>query len=111
MNRVLASGGQVFWIEGTLDAEGMSLGPGAFYIPARAVARSQVEEWANELGVTFYGVAAASAGAMFELTNARVGLWDRYGGSMPSGWTRYILEDFEFNFEVIYPPEIDEGSA
>ncbi|MYH53758.1 MAG: peptidase [Gemmatimonadetes bacterium] len=110
VNRVLASGGQVFWIEGTLDAEGMSLGPGAFYIPARAVARSQVEEWANELGVTFYGVAAASAGAMFELTNARVGLWDRYGGSMPSGWTRYILEDFEFNFEVIYPPEIDEGS-
>ena len=110
VNRVLASGGQVFWVEGTLDAEGMSLGPGAFYIPAAAVTRSQVEEWATELGVTFHGVAARSAGAMFELTNARVGLWDRYGGSMPSGWTRYILEDFEFNFEVIYPPEIDTGS-
>ncbi|MDE2794746.1 MAG: M14 family metallopeptidase [Gemmatimonadota bacterium] len=110
VNRVLASGGQVFWVEGTLDAEGMSLEPGAFYIPAAAVTRSQVEEWATELGVTFHGVAARSAGAMFELTNARVGLWDRYGGSMPSGWTRYILEDFEFNFEVIYPPEIDTGS-
>ena len=23
-------------------------------------------------------------------------LWDRYGGSMPSGWTRWILEQFEF---------------
>ena len=42
--------------------------------------------------------------------NARVGLVDRYGGSMPSGWTRYILEDFEFNFEVVYPPEIDAGN-
>ena len=110
VNRVLAGGGQVFWIEGTIDAEGMSLEPGAFYIPAAAVTRSQVEEWATELGVTFHGVAARSAGTMFELTNARVGLWDRYGGSMPSGWTRYILEDFEFNFEVVYPPEIDEGS-
>ena len=110
VNRVLAGGGQVFWIEGTLDAEGMSLGPGAFYIPAASVTRSQVEEWATELGVTFYGVPIASAGTMFELTNARVGLWDRYGGSMPSGWTRYVLEDFEFNFEVVYPPEIDAGS-
>ena len=109
VNRVLAGGGQVFWVEGTLDAEGMSLGPGAFFIPAGAATRSQLEEWATELGVTFHGVASAPEGA-FELTNARVGLWDRYGGSMPSGWTRYILEDFEFNFEVIYPPEIDAGS-
>ena len=110
VNRVLAGGGQVFWVEGAIHAEGVSLEPGAFYIPATAVARSQVEEWATELGVTFHGVAARSAGPMLELTNARVGLWDRYGGSMPSGWTRYILEDFEFNFEVIYPPAIDAGS-
>ena len=109
VNRVLAGGGEVFWVEGTFDAEGVSLEPGAFYIPAAATTRSQLEEWATQLGVTFHGVAAAPGGA-FELTHARVGLWDRYGGSMPSGWTRYVLEDFEFNFEVVYPPEIDAGS-
>ena len=109
VNRVLASGGQVFWVEGTFDAAGVSLQPGAFYIPAAAATRSQLEEWAAQLGVTFHGVAAAPEGA-FELTHARVGLWDRYGGSMPSGWTRYVLEDFEFNFEVIYPPDIDAGA-
>ena len=109
VNRVLASGGQVFWVEGTFDAAGVSLEPGAFYIPVASTTRSQLEEWAAQLGVTFHGVAAAPEGA-FELTHARVGLWDRYGGSMPSGWTRYVLEDFEFNFEVVYPPEIDAGS-
>ncbi len=109
VNRVLAGGGEVFWVEGTVDAEGVSLEPGAFYIPAGAATRSRLEEWAVQLGVTFHGVAAAPEGA-FELTHARVGLWDRYGGSMPSGWTRLVLEDFEFNFEVVYPPEIDAGS-
>ena len=109
VNRVLASGGEVFWVEGTFDAGGVSLEPGAFYIPAGATTRSQLEEWAAQLGVTFHGVAAAPEGA-FELTHARVGLWDRYGGSMPSGWTRLVLEDFEFNFEVVYPPEIDEDN-
>ena len=109
VNRVLAGGGEVFWVEETFDAGGESFEPGAFYIPAGAATRSQLEEWAAQLGVTFHGVASAPEGA-FELTHARVGLWDRYGGSMPSGWTRYVLEDFEFNFEVVYPPEIDAGS-
>jgi hypothetical protein len=28
---------------------------------------------------------------------------------MPSGWTRMILERFEFPFKVVYPPEMDKG--
>jgi len=40
----------------------------------------------------------------------RIGLWDRYGGSMPSGWTRWVLERFEFPFQVVLPPELDRGN-
>ncbi len=109
VNRILAGGGQVFWIEETFDAAGTSFEPGAFFIPAAAATRSELEDWATQLGLSFHAVAAAPA-STFELTHARVGLWDRYGGSMPSGWTRYVLEDFEFNFEVIYPPDIDAGN-
>jgi hypothetical protein len=39
----------------------------------------------------------------------RIGLWDQYGGSMPSGWTRWILEQFEFPFERVFPQELDAG--
>ncbi|MCC7434148.1 MAG: hypothetical protein IT363_05640 [Methanoregulaceae archaeon] len=39
----------------------------------------------------------------------RVALWDRYGGSMESGWTRLVLEQFAFDFEVVYPPDLDRG--
>ena len=109
VNRILASGGRVFWIEETFDAAGASFEPGAFFIPAAAATRPELEDWATQLGVSFHAVAAAPA-STFELTHARVGLWDRYGGSMPSGWTRYVLEDFEFNFEVVYPPDIDAGN-
>ncbi len=108
VNRVLARGGQAFWVEETVDAGGASLAPGAFFIPADDADETELEEWAAQLGVSFHGVTAAPQAA-FELSRARVGLWDRYGGSMPSGWIRYVLEDFEFDFEVIYPPEIDAG--
>ncbi|MFN7539062.1 MAG: M14 metallopeptidase family protein [Bacteroidota bacterium] len=38
---------------------------------------------------------------------ARIAIWDQYGGSMPSGWTRYIMEQFRFPYEVIYARDID----
>ena len=41
---------------------------------------------------------------------ARIGLWDQYGGSMESGWTRWILEQFEFPFTRLYAPELDAGN-
>jgi len=44
------------------------------------------------------------------LRAARIGLWDQYGGSMESGWTRWILEQFEFPFTRIYAPELDAGN-
>jgi hypothetical protein len=28
---------------------------------------------------------------------------------MPAGWTRMILEQFEFPFQVVYPPQLDRG--
>ena len=29
---------------------------------------------------------------------------------MPSGWTRWLLEQFEFPFEVVYPKTLDAGN-
>ena len=40
----------------------------------------------------------------------RIALVDRYGGNMPSGWTRYILEKFEYPFTTIYPQDVDAGN-
>jgi hypothetical protein len=44
------------------------------------------------------------------LRTPRIGLWDQYGGSMESGWTRWILEQFEFPFTRVYAPELDAGN-
>jgi hypothetical protein len=43
------------------------------------------------------------------LKPVRIGLWDQYGGSMTSGWLRWIFEQFEFPFEVVYPAALDQG--
>ncbi|TCD02377.1 peptidase [Pedobacter frigidisoli] len=45
-----------------------------------------------------------------KITAARIGLWDNYGGSMASGWLRFIMEQYHYNATVIYPQDIDAGN-
>jgi hypothetical protein len=47
---------------------------------------------------------------MLRLSAPRIALADVYGGSMPSGWIRWILEQWEYPFEVVYPPDLDTGN-
>jgi hypothetical protein len=53
---------------------------------------------------------ALKAGANVPVRASRIGLWDQYGGSMESGWTRWILEQFEFPFARVFAPELDRGN-
>ncbi len=108
-NRLLAAGVPVFWQQGETRANGATLAPGALWIPADDKARPIIEAAVNGLGLSAHAVARAPAGERLALKPVRVGLVDRYGGSMPSGWTRWLLEKYEFPFEVIYPQRLDAG--
>ena len=106
VNRVLAAGGRARWYVDDVVAEGQPFSAGAFYLESD---RSNIERLAEEKGLDFLGVVSPPAGSSMELSPVRIGLWDQYGGSMPSGWTRMILEDFEFDFDVLYPPDFDSA--
>lgn len=44
------------------------------------------------------------------ISKARIGLVDRFGGSMPSGWFRWLLDDFSYDYQVLFPPQIEKGN-
>ncbi len=106
VNRVLASGDEVLWYTEEITAGGRTFPAGAFYLETD---RETIVQLAREKGLDFVGVRARPTAPFMELEPVRIGLWDQYGGSMPSGWTRMILEDFEFDFDVLYPPDFDVG--
>jgi len=80
------------------------------YIPARPTTRAILEKAAGDLGLIFSAVDRRVAGEALKLRPVRIGLWDRYGGSSSSGWTRWLLERFEFPFEVTYAQTLDAGN-
>jgi hypothetical protein len=108
-NRLLSDGGTVRWLEEGVSAGGHSYPAGAVYVPNSGNVVEKLETWARELGIDVQGVSSTPRVSSLELSPVRVGLWDEYGGSMPSGWTRWLLEQFEFPFQVVYPGTLDAG--
>jgi hypothetical protein len=109
INRLLKANAEVYWLKRQEKADGQDLGTGAIWIPASETARPVLERGAKELGVAVHAVAQAPAGDALKLKPIRIGLCDQYGGSMTSGWTRWLFEQYEFPFEVVYPPALDAG--
>jgi hypothetical protein len=109
VNRLLAANHPVYWLTQPVRAGSRTYPAGTFFIPAGASVRPLLEQAAQSHGLVFEGANSAPAGAALQLTLPRVALVDRYGGSMPSGWTRWIFEQFEFPFTVVYPQELDAG--
>ena len=81
---------------------------GSFYVAASAKAKSVLQKSVNEIGVTAMGVSKAPA-SVTKVSSPRVALWDSYGGSMPSGWIRWLFEQYHFKADVIFTKAIDEG--
>jgi hypothetical protein len=109
VNRLLAAGHEVRRLRAAFSAGGKEFAPGSFYIPSTSSTPPLLERIAFDLGTPFVGVQVSPGSETVTIKPVRVGLWDRYGGSMPSGWTRWLLERFEFPFQVVFPPELDKG--
>jgi hypothetical protein len=81
---------------------------GSFFIPQSAKAKSWITQHAAAMGADVMSLDKKPS-AIKPLQAARIALWDTYGGSMPSGWMRWIMEQFNFKANIIYAQEIDKG--
>ena len=106
VNELLKAGVEVYRLP--KGASGMSE-TGTFFIPAGANAKSVLEKAGANLGVKVTGTDQKPADAI-KISSMRIALWDMYGGSIPSGWLRWLLEQYHFPYDVIYPGDVDAGN-
>jgi hypothetical protein len=110
INRLLKAGEDVFWLKSPVTVNGKSYPAGSFYVTAKPSALPILQKAATDLGVSFDGTTTRPAGDATKLSAPRVALIDVYGGSMPSGQIRWLLEQFEFPYTVVYPRDIDAAN-
>ncbi|WP_020598919.1 M14 family metallopeptidase [Spirosoma panaciterrae] len=108
VNDLLASGIDVYRLPNGTGGK-PTVEAGTFFVPASAKAKSIIDKSAKELSLDVTGVSKKPTASMIKVSPMRIALWDTYGGSMPSGWIRWMMEQYHFPMKVIYPQDIDAG--
>jgi hypothetical protein len=109
MNRLMKAGADVYWLKKDQTIDGRDIGTGAIWVAASPAVRPILDKAAKELGVPVHALAKAPTGDALKLNPIRIGLYDQYGGIMPAGWTRWLFEQYEMPFQMVYPATLDAG--
>jgi hypothetical protein len=110
VNRALKAKADVYVLRSPLASNGKTYPAGTFYIAATPATTPMLTQLARTNGVSAVGTTERPGTDAQHLRPVRIALWDQYGGSMPSGHTRWLFEQFEFPYEVVYPKTLDAGS-
>jgi hypothetical protein len=109
-NRVLKGNGEVYRIASPMTAGGKTYPVGSFYVVASGSSTPIVQARAKELGVNMDAAGSPPGGGATKLATKKIALWDSQTGSMPSGWTRFLLERFEFPFTIVCGAGFDDSA-
>ena len=68
-----------------------------------------VQKVAEQTGISFHALAELEAD-MKPVKQYKIGMYDRFwGGNMDTGWTRLCLEQFYFDYDLLFDVDVIEG--
>ena len=92
-----------------VDKPSAGLRAGDFVVPAGS--EGVLETVARQTGVDFASLRGPAANGVHEMKRQRVAMYQRFGGgNIDEGWTRLVLEQFNFPYTSIFDPEIKAGN-
>lgn len=95
VNRLLKAGHEVGW-----TAEGN------FFVRRKDGLAADLERWSKELGISAGPAAGPPRG---RLRQPRTALYRPWAPNMDEGWTRWLLEQYEFPYASLRPNEVRAG--
>ncbi|OGD21163.1 MAG: hypothetical protein A2W03_12950 [Candidatus Aminicenantes bacterium RBG_16_63_16] len=106
-NRILRKGGRVAWAKEGFSAAGGPRPAGT--IIASNLERGFVQGLARDLHIRIEASAAPKVGTV-ALKKPRLGVYQSWVAGEDEGWTRYVLEQFEFPFASLHDADIRAGA-
>ncbi len=105
MNRLLAAKKKVYWLTGAAPPEG----PGAVWVPVKEATAEEMSAISSALHLPVRPLDAVPAGGRLRVSPVRVGLYKPWRASMDEGWTRWLLERYEFPYRNLANADLQKG--
>lgn len=109
INRLLKIGALVAWTTAPLALQGFTYQPGAIVVADAKGVRETVIAISRDLGLRATAAAGRAPQDTRPLARVRVGLYKSWVENIDEGWTRWLLEQYEFPFETIADADLRRG--
>ena len=106
VNRLLAAGAKVSRAREPMTVGGVSYGRGAFVVDDAAELGKLTS--GEHIGAAQALEAAPNVGR-HEMKKPRIGVYRSYVAATEEGWTRYVLDEYEFDYVSLVDEEVREG--
>jgi hypothetical protein len=110
VNRLLKAGDAVYRTAAPLDAAGRSWPAGTFLVATDQGTHARLEQAATSLGLTVAALDANPPGELVRVKPSRVAVYQGAGGNMDEGWTRWLLEQYEFPYTTLRDKDVRAGN-
>jgi len=110
VNLLVKKGVEVHRVHEAVDLGEETLPPGAFYIPKKRGVEPKLRKVAEETHTRFHGLEEEPGFSHGPVKPLRIAMYQRYwGGNMDEGWTRWLLEQYGFEYTTVMDNEVKEG--
>src|SRR5262245_41821803 len=110
INRLVAAGAAPSWTPIPIDAGGFHYEAGSIVVPYLKSAETTVAAIARELGLRVDGVKGKAPQNLRPIARARVALYKPWTENIDEGWTRWLLDQYEFKYVTITDADIRGGT-
>ncbi|MCG8603868.1 hypothetical protein MJD09_02585 [bacterium] len=111
VNRLLNRRKKVYWLKEEVSVDAAKLQPGAVLVPTKEIQHKRMVEHLKGLNIeviqtdqTFQGASA------FRLNKFKLGLYRPWTANLDEGWTRYVLDQYDFPVKLLYNANINGGN-
>jgi len=108
-NRLLAAGAAPSWTTSAIEANGFRYPPGSIVVSAKQKTRETIESLARDLGLRADGMKGSLPASLVPVGAPRVALYKPWTASIDEGWTRLLLEQYEFKVQTVSDADIRKG--
>ncbi len=109
VNKIVSRGENIYFLKDKFKSGNNEYNAGAVYVPKAAARTLKLPVLAEETGVDIYSPDKKTTGTAFKLGKLKFGLYKPWTSSIDEGWTRFILDDFSFQYVNIFDKEIRKG--
>jgi hypothetical protein len=110
LNRLLKKNYQLYWAAESFESNRKKYQPGTIIVKNKKGLVNDLDSIIKDLHVHFEALKTKPAIKVYELKPVRLGLYKSWTASMDEGWTRWVLEQFEFPYQSVFDNDIRGGS-